>query len=156
MKQPWFKPTLTKKDETIVCWENTVLFTVSCFQYVILACVYSKGKPYRQSILYNFWLLMIAVILSSFVVYLIVYPDERVAKFLEILPLKHTHMQLIFRYSLLSLPMIHLLLALIVEVSNVELFNMHFIYIFLLKKLYCITFCYCYSELCHGLFLCVF
>lgn len=126
MKQPWFKPLLAKKDETVVCWENTVLFTVSCFQYVILACVYSKGKPYRQSVLHNFWLLFIAIILSSFVVYLMVYPEDKIAKFFEIMPLHHNKKQLIFRYTLLAIPFIHFFLALSVEVSEILFFLFFF------------------------------
>lgn len=29
-------------------WENTVIYSISLFQFIILALVYSKGKPYRQ------------------------------------------------------------------------------------------------------------
>lgn len=118
INQPWFKPVIAKGDETIVCWENTVLFTVSCFQYVVLACAYSKGKPYRQSIIHNIWLLFIAIILSSFVVYLIIYPNYKIANFFEIMPINHNHKQILFRYSLLIIPFIHFILAFIVEVSN--------------------------------------
>lgn len=40
-------------DETILCWENTVLFLISCYQYLILGVVYSKGLPYRKPIYTN-------------------------------------------------------------------------------------------------------
>lgn len=36
------------ENERVLCWENTVLFLVSCYQYLILGVVYSKGLPYRQ------------------------------------------------------------------------------------------------------------
>lgn len=41
-------------DETAVqCWENTAVFLVSCYQYVILAVVYCRGRPHRQPIYSN-------------------------------------------------------------------------------------------------------
>lgn len=39
--------------ENILCWENTVLFLVSCYQYLILGAVYSKGLPHRQPLYTN-------------------------------------------------------------------------------------------------------
>ncbi|CAJ0959803.1 unnamed protein product, partial [Ranitomeya imitator] len=39
----------TEHDEhNIKNYENTTLFYVSCFQYLIVAVVFSKGKPFRQ------------------------------------------------------------------------------------------------------------
>lgn len=34
--------------ENVVTWENTVVFLVSCYQYLILGVIYSKGLPYRE------------------------------------------------------------------------------------------------------------
>lgn len=34
--------------ENVVGWENTVLFLISCYQYLCLGAIYSKGLPYRQ------------------------------------------------------------------------------------------------------------
>lgn len=39
--------------ERIMCWENTVLFLISCFQYLVLGVVYSKGRPYRKPLYTN-------------------------------------------------------------------------------------------------------
>ncbi|RZC41797.1 cation-transporting ATPase 13A3, partial [Asbolus verrucosus] len=46
----WFKPVPSRsKEEVIECWENTVMFGVSSFQYLILATVYSKdGNKTRK------------------------------------------------------------------------------------------------------------
>lgn len=44
-----FKPVIGGADvEVIKCWENTVIFIISAFQYLNMACVYAKGWPFRQ------------------------------------------------------------------------------------------------------------
>lgn len=39
--------------ENVVGWENTVLFLISCYQYLCLGAIYSKGLPYRQPLYTN-------------------------------------------------------------------------------------------------------
>ncbi|CAI2162186.1 8461_t:CDS:10 [Funneliformis geosporum] len=48
-EQPWYKPPVIDPDDTnIVCFENTILFILSCFQYLLIAAVFSVGPPYRK------------------------------------------------------------------------------------------------------------
>lgn len=116
--QPWFHPLPPGKEEVVVCWENTVLFTISCYQYIILACVYSKGKPYRERLIMNFWFLLVALSLTCFITLLIVYPPKVLAKFFEIIYLPHHVFDEIhlFKYSLLLFPIGHIILAMFIEV----------------------------------------
>lgn len=48
--------------ENVVCWENTILFLVSCYQYLILGAVYSKGLPHRQPLYTNCKSIMVFVL----------------------------------------------------------------------------------------------
>ncbi|PIK40155.1 putative cation-transporting ATPase 13A3 [Apostichopus japonicus] len=61
--QPWFpyephqpKPCSegSDADDNIFCPENTVVFIMSSFQYILLAGAFSKGPPYRLPIWRNF------------------------------------------------------------------------------------------------------
>lgn len=45
--------TVVESEENVLSWENTVVFVTSCFQYLILGAVYSKGRPYRQPLYTN-------------------------------------------------------------------------------------------------------
>ncbi|CAB0018197.1 unnamed protein product, partial [Nesidiocoris tenuis] len=55
-------------------WENYAVFSVSCFQYIILAIVFSKGAPYRRSLLSTPALTLATAIITMFSLYLILYP----------------------------------------------------------------------------------
>lgn len=118
--QKWFRPIKPGREEVVVCWENTVLFTVSCYQYIILACAYSKGKPYRERLITNFWFLVTALSLTSFITWMIVYPPKILAKFFEIiyLPRDVFDEMHLFKYSLLLFPLGHVILAMFIEVMT--------------------------------------
>ncbi|XP_049825460.1 polyamine-transporting ATPase 13A3-like [Aethina tumida] len=115
--QEWFEPIPDKvHEEVIVSWENTVLFTVSCFQYIIIAIVYSKGKPYRKPLWTNFWFILSALLLSVFTGWIMIYPCKEVAKFMDIIYVHdNSRNQIAFKCILLGFPLAHIILAVLIE-----------------------------------------
>ncbi|KAJ2719732.1 hypothetical protein GGI07_005032 [Coemansia sp. Benny D115] len=59
---------------SIRSFENTALFLASSFQYILIACVFSIGPPYRQSNLRNTGLVATCVLLVAFTFYLVFVP----------------------------------------------------------------------------------
>jgi cation-transporting ATPase 13A3/4/5 len=48
-KQPWYQPPIIDKNHSnSLNSQNTTLFLVSCFQYILSAVVLSVGRPFRQ------------------------------------------------------------------------------------------------------------
>lgn len=129
--QNWYIPLPPGKEEIIESWENTVLFTVSCFQYIILACVYSKGKPYREPLILNVWFLVSALGLTTFTTWLVVSPSKKLADFFEIIYLTShdSYKQRMFKYSLMLLPLAHLFIAIFIEVCIFSHFDACEIYV---------------------------
>ncbi|XP_022085443.1 cation-transporting ATPase 13A2-like isoform X2 [Acanthaster planci] len=90
----WWSPTVISPvaEDNILSYENTVVFTVSSFQYMILAGAFSKGAPYRTPIYKNvlFTLdLIILVLLSTLMLFLPVAPGGVLHWFLiEVMQLK--------------------------------------------------------------------
>ncbi|XP_015834823.1 polyamine-transporting ATPase 13A3 isoform X2 [Tribolium castaneum] len=116
-QQEWFKPVPSHTDH----------------EYLILAFVYSKGKPFRQRLIRNFWFLLCAVFLTLFQIWLLVSPTRKVAEFFEIMFLPHkAKEQIIFRYKLLLIPLGHLLAAVFIEVAIADR-------TWLKKLLHCVT-----------------
>ncbi|XP_072383561.1 polyamine-transporting ATPase 13A3-like isoform X2 [Diabrotica undecimpunctata] len=121
-QQRWFKPIPSNTIEPIiVSWENTVVFCVSCYQYIILAVVYSKGRPYREMLITNSWFLLSAVILVIAVTWLIVYPCKYIADLMNLVYIPHgKRVENDFKYSLLAFPVLHLILASLIEVGMAD------------------------------------
>ncbi|XP_051930441.1 polyamine-transporting ATPase 13A3 isoform X1 [Hippocampus zosterae] len=71
-------------DHNIQNYENTSLFYVSCFQYLLVAIVFSKGKPFRQPSYKNWPFVLTALILYIFLLTNMFYPAEAIDEVLEI------------------------------------------------------------------------
>lgn len=114
---PWFTPSnhTSDSDEVDGCYENYTIFIVSCFQYIILAIVFSKGRPYRKSILTNHGLLLTAIILTSFSAYLAIGPFEFLRVKLKLVLPDESKGGMDFRYMLIGYGLINFATAMFVE-----------------------------------------
>ena len=61
--------------------DTTVIFTVSCFQYLSLATVFSKGRPYRQPFYSNILFFISLLALGSFTVLIYLNPLPALGEF---------------------------------------------------------------------------
>ncbi|GME46159.1 ATPase P-type K/Mg/Cd/Cu/Zn/Na/Ca/Na/H-transporter [Neofusicoccum parvum] len=79
-QQPWFQPPILDKNHSnSKNSENTALFLLSCYQYILSAIVLSIGKPFRRPMLSNapfVFALAFALVVSTYML-LFVAPDPR-------------------------------------------------------------------------------
>lgn len=111
--QSWYKQFEHDKldKDQVGCVENFVIFTVSSFQYIILAVVFSKGKPYRKSIFSNYGFLITAILMVIFSIYLALWPAEFfITQFELVLPQEFN-----FRLYLLGYAAINFILSIFIE-----------------------------------------
>ena len=62
-------------------YDTTVIFTVSCFQYLSLATVFSKGRPYRKPFYSNILFFISLLALGSFTVLIYLNPVPILGEF---------------------------------------------------------------------------
>uniref|UniRef100_A0A8C5SXZ0 Polyamine-transporting ATPase 13A3 n=1 Tax=Laticauda laticaudata TaxID=8630 RepID=A0A8C5SXZ0_LATLA len=130
-QQPWYKPwspfsdacnfsaaanasqpgNVSHHDEhNIQNYENTTLFFISTFQYLIVAVVFSKGRPFRQPCYRNYLFVASVVTLYALALALLLHPVAAIESFLELVCVPHA-----WRVSLLLLVMANAAVSLLVE-----------------------------------------
>ncbi|XP_030379323.1 probable cation-transporting ATPase 13A3 isoform X2 [Scaptodrosophila lebanonensis] len=115
-QQSWFVPFQHSNEEHLGCYENYTMFAISCFQYIILAIVFSKGAPYRAAIWSN-WPLCLALVLNICIVtYLIVYPTEWAADFFQLI----VPPEMNFRYYMIIYGVLNFVAHIVIETFVIE------------------------------------
>lgn len=72
--QFWFVPVVPAENEVVNCFESTVIFVVSSFQYLTMAVCFSTGPPFRQPLWKNVAFLMTLLVLLAFSLILLMHP----------------------------------------------------------------------------------
>uniref|UniRef100_A0A8C5APC3 ATPase 13A3 n=1 Tax=Gadus morhua TaxID=8049 RepID=A0A8C5APC3_GADMO len=65
-------------------YENTSIFYVSSFQYIIVAIIFSKGKPFRQPSYKNWPFMLSALTLYVFMLFVLFHPIEAMDDFFKV------------------------------------------------------------------------
>ncbi|KAF9390490.1 hypothetical protein BGX21_011470 [Mortierella sp. AD011] len=110
-RQPWYTPPVYDSEDTnIECYENTVLFLLSCFQYLLVAIVFSVGPPFRKPMSSNrpFVLITTALVLTSAV--MVLFPTKWLSRVMELVDIPFT-----FRVGIMIMAGVNLALSLICE-----------------------------------------
>ncbi|XP_063379335.1 polyamine-transporting ATPase 13A3-like [Cydia fagiglandana] len=125
--QDWFHQVEGNPElEVVLCWENTVIFIVSAFQYLVMACVYAKGWPFREPFCANYYMVLTLVTQSVFVVLLLFCPWQELADLMEVKVFKwEAQEENIFRIYLLLVPALHLILAIAIEATLSDTHRFH-------------------------------
>lgn len=113
-RQPWFESYTLPEDPDVrdfTCHEGTALFSVSVFQYIVLAIVFSKGSPYRKSIISNYVFLLNILAATALSLCITLFPPEWLQTLFQLLPAP----SFAFRLLLVGLAGVNFFISLIVE-----------------------------------------
>uniref|UniRef100_F7EWX8 Polyamine-transporting ATPase 13A3 n=1 Tax=Ornithorhynchus anatinus TaxID=9258 RepID=F7EWX8_ORNAN len=65
-------------------YENTTVFFISSFQYLIVAIAFSKGRPFRQPCYKNYFFVVSVIVLYVFIFFIMLHPVASIDRILEI------------------------------------------------------------------------
>ncbi|NXF13613.1 AT132 ATPase, partial [Smithornis capensis] len=76
VSQSWYIPlnSSVTAPQNLPNYENTVLFCITGFQYLILAVAMSKGYPFREPLYTNVLFLLVLILLFGLMIWLTLYP----------------------------------------------------------------------------------
>ncbi|KAI7892078.1 uncharacterized protein EV154DRAFT_506232 [Mucor mucedo] len=110
-QQSWYKaPTFDPDGENIMCLENTVLFLISSYQYMLIAVVFSVGPPYRKPLWTNGRLVLTLSMLIGLTTWCVLAPPQFVSELLEL-----ENLPMGFRWFILMLAAMNLAVSLLCE-----------------------------------------
>lgn len=87
-RQPWYQPPILDPDHSnSLNSQNTALFLVSCFQYILSAVVLSVGRPYREPMARNLPFISTIFLTLALSVYMLFDPADWVMRWMELTPM---------------------------------------------------------------------
>ncbi|KAK5166268.1 uncharacterized protein LTR77_008529 [Saxophila tyrrhenica] len=98
-KQPWYQPPVIDRDHSNSHnSENTTLFLLSCYQYILSAIVLSVGPPFRQSMRHNLPFVITMFVALAISSYMLFDPAPWLYKLMEL-----TYLSSVFKIFILVL-----------------------------------------------------
>ena len=72
------RPISEDTDDNILSFEATSAFLFSQFQYLSVLIAFNRSKPYRQSLITNFWFFLTFVVVTVASILLLLLPDNAI------------------------------------------------------------------------------
>ncbi|XP_069885966.1 polyamine-transporting ATPase 13A3 isoform X2 [Dipodomys merriami] len=91
-------------------YENTTVFFISSFQYLIVAIAFSKGKPFRQPCYKNYFFVVSVIILYVFILLIMLHPVASVDQVLQIMCVPYE-----WRITMLIIVLVNAFVSIMVE-----------------------------------------
>ncbi|XP_072011383.1 polyamine-transporting ATPase 13A2 isoform X2 [Engystomops pustulosus] len=115
ISQPWFVPVNTTSTipQNLPNYENTAIFSVSGFQYLILGVVLSKGYPFRKPLYTNVLLLIALLLLLALMLWITIYPLTFMLSILQLKLISDFN----FKFVLIGIVAVNFIAAFIVETA---------------------------------------
>ncbi|XP_062945300.1 polyamine-transporting ATPase 13A3 isoform X3 [Cynocephalus volans] len=93
-------------------FENTTVFFISSFQYLIVAIAFSKGKPFRQPCYKNYFFVVSMIVLYVFILFIMLHPIASVDQVLQIVCVPYQ-----WRVTMLIIVLVNAFVSIMVEES---------------------------------------
>ncbi|XP_053774202.1 polyamine-transporting ATPase 13A3 isoform X3 [Desmodus rotundus] len=91
-------------------YENTTVFFISSFQYLIVAIAFSKGKPFRQPCYKNYLFVVSVITLYAFILLIMLHPVASIDQVLQIVCVPYQ-----WRITMLIIVLVNALVSVMVE-----------------------------------------
>ncbi|KAM7404348.1 hypothetical protein PAMP_011704 [Pampus punctatissimus] len=114
MSQDWYVPVNSTRSTTsnLPNMEDTSVFALSGFQYIIMAVVLTKGYPHKKPLYHNVPFLCLLLVLFAVMTWLVLNPGPFMSKYLELYNITDMNYKLL----LVALAALNFLICFIVEV----------------------------------------
>ncbi|XP_026671693.1 probable cation-transporting ATPase 13A3 isoform X2 [Ceratina calcarata] len=113
---PWFTPFVYTEETEYACYENYSVFCVAIFQYITMAIIFSRGKPYRKAIYTNIAFMFSLIAMTLVCAYITVYPAGWIVNLLQL----HLPPEYDWRIIILVLAFANFVLCFFVESFVIE------------------------------------
>ncbi|NXR53742.1 AT132 ATPase, partial [Hippolais icterina] len=115
VSQSWYVPlnSTVTAPQNLPNYENTVLFCVTGFQYLILAVAMSKGYPFREPLYTNVLFLLVLILLFGLMTWLTLYPLGFPKSLLKLQRIEDFH----FKLLLLGIAALNFFAAFVLETA---------------------------------------